>query len=163
VTDQAALRQRLLGKVEVQPSSGCWLFTGQLDRFGYGHIDTEDVSKRLRKGRRTQQAHRVAYELLVGPIGDKLVIDHTCHNEDSDCTGGKECQHRRCCNPEHLAPTTHRQNILQGRGIAAQHAAASHCIRGHEFTPENTYRRPSNGGRQCRACRRLYKSLTKTA
>ena len=28
------------------------------------------------------------------------------------------------------------------------------CPRGHEFTPENTYIQPSNGGRCCRACRK---------
>lgn len=26
------------------------------------------------------------------------------------------------------------------------------CPRGHEFTPENTYIQPSNGGRRCRTC-----------
>lgn len=28
------------------------------------------------------------------------------------------------------------------------------CVNGHAFTPENTYRRPDTGARQCRACRR---------
>jgi hypothetical protein len=31
----------------------------------------------------------------------------------------------------------------------------THCKRGHEFTPENTYRPPSNNARVCRACIRL--------
>lgn len=30
----------------------------------------------------------------------------------------------------------------------------THCINGHEFTPENTYRRPDTGHRMCRACGR---------
>jgi ribosomal protein S27AE len=34
----------------------------------------------------------------------------------------------------------------------AEHQAATHCGKGHEFTPENTYRRPSDGHRACRAC-----------
>ena len=36
-------------------------------------------------------------------------------------------------------------------------AAKTHCIRDHEFTPENTYVRP-DGGRTCRACKRLRES-----
>jgi hypothetical protein len=34
-------------------------------------------------------------------------------------------------------------------------AKQTHCIHGHEFTPENTIVRP-NGTRQCRECRRAY-------
>lgn len=40
---------------------------------------------------------------------------------------------------------THGQN---------QHIGKTHCIRGHEFTPENT--RPVKGGRSCIACMKLY-------
>lgn len=28
----------------------------------------------------------------------------------------------------------------------------THCVNGHEFTPENTYERPDGTGRHCRAC-----------
>lgn len=31
----------------------------------------------------------------------------------------------------------------------------THCPHGHEYTPENTYRSPNGGGRQCRECMRL--------
>jgi hypothetical protein len=30
----------------------------------------------------------------------------------------------------------------------------THCVNGHEFTPENTYIMPKRGLRQCRACKR---------
>lgn len=36
-------------------------------------------------------------------------------------------------------------------------AAKTHCKRGHEFTEENTYRRPGNTARNCRTCRRIRK------
>jgi hypothetical protein len=43
------------------------------------------------------------------------------------------------------APRPGRQGIWQ--------ASKTHCKRGHEFTPENTYRRPSQPNyRYCRAC-----------
>ena len=32
----------------------------------------------------------------------------------------------------------------------------THCFRGHEFTPENTYQKP-DGFRQCRECRKGYR------
>lgn len=43
----------------------------------------------------------------------------------------------------HRKPRTSRSN-----------ASKTHCIRGHEFTPENTY--VHNGKRSCKACRRLH-------
>jgi hypothetical protein len=33
-------------------------------------------------------------------------------------------------------------------------AAKTHCVRGHEYTPENTYRK-EDGYRRCRECRRI--------
>ena len=49
-------------------------------------------------------------------------------------------------------PTTSRENTIRGEGPTAVNARKSHCIHGHEFTPENTYASPS-GRRVCRACR----------
>jgi hypothetical protein len=33
--------------------------------------------------------------------------------------------------------------------------ARTHCLKGHEFTPENTYISPSGGNRTCKTCIRL--------
>ena len=35
--------------------------------------------------------------------------------------------------------------------IAAVNAAKTHCVKGHEFTLQNTYRK-KNGTRDCRRC-----------
>jgi hypothetical protein len=43
-----------------------------------------------------------------------------------------------------------------GSGPGRGHRSVTHCTRGHEFTPENTYIHP-NGKRNCRTCLRAYK------
>jgi hypothetical protein len=52
------------------------------------------------------RAHRFAYELLVGPIPEGLVIDHLCRN-------------RRCVNPAHLEPVTAEENWRRGDAPSA--------------------------------------------
>ena len=110
----------------VNKTETCWLWTGTINDQGYG------IS------RRHFRAHRIAYELLVGPIPDGLQLDHLCRV-------------RNCVNPDHLEPVTARTNTRRGVGFAAQRAAQTHCKREHEFTEENTYIR-RNGTRLCRTC-----------
>lgn len=45
-----------------------------------------------------------------------------------------------------LEPVTIQENLRR------RHAAVTHCRRGHEFTPSNTYRR-ARGSRECITCR----------
>lgn len=131
------LGARLFGRIEYVDHgyrTQCWDWLGACDAAGYGRITVDGKSC---------YAHRVAYEALVGPIPENLTIDHRCEN-------------RKCVNPEHLVPATHRENILRGNGIAAQNARKTHCRHGHEFTEENTYCPPRGKGRwrQCRTCLR---------
>ena len=135
---------RFLEQVEVQPN-GCWLWTGSITSDGYGQFGDDF---------KVYAAHRWAYETYIGPIPEGLVLDHTCHKSD-ECPGGK-CIHRRCVNPEHLEPVTTQENTRRGcigqRGkiTGQRQREKTHCPKGHEYTPENTY--TWKGHRNCKTC-----------
>ena len=136
----------------VEKTEDCWVWTRGLDRHGYGQFRFEG---------KTRRAHRLAYEVVVGPIPEGLQLDHRCHVAD-ECVG-LPCPHRRCVNPAHLLPVTHRENSLRGNGVSRANHLKTHCDYGHEFTTENTLIRPDRGSRVCRACLREYRQRRKAA
>jgi len=75
---------------QVDTSGDCWLWTGS-------DCGREPAYGRFAIGGRKTGAHRYAYENIVGPIPDGLELDHMCHTT-------------LCVRPEHLRPTTHKQN-----------------------------------------------------
>jgi hypothetical protein len=137
------LIDKLMGHVLPVTESGCWLWMASLDSKGYAQINigTFGHAKMCR-------AHRISYELHIGPIPEGLQLDHLCRV-------------RSCINPTHLEPVTMLTNVQRGlggsnggkaRGAIAR--AATHCTRGHEYTPENTLVSKRNH-RFCRACQRF--------
>lgn len=109
-------------------AGGCLLWTGQIDKAGYG-----------RRGGRL--AHRLVYEMEVGPVPDALPLDHLCRVT-------------RCVNPLHLEPVSQRENLLRSPlTFQGRNARKTHCPQGHPYDEANTYR-PPRGGRICRACSR---------
>ena len=91
-------------------------------------------------GGRGYRAHRMAYAMSAHRALDvDLEIDHLCRV-------------RNCVRPSHLEQVTGRENVLRSHGPAAINARKTHCHKGHEFTPENTYVW-SNGSRTHRMCR----------
>lgn len=105
----------------------CVIWTGYIKPDGYGQASN---------GR---PAHRVVYEMEVGPIPDGLHIDHLCRI-------------RACVNPEHLEPVTQQENQRRA-GPYSRNAQVTHCRQGHPYDEANTYHHPS-GSRVCRACNR---------
>lgn len=143
--------RRLLAFIaQVDSTAGpdaCWLWRGSVTDDGYARL-----------GKDGDHAHRVAYELMVRPIPAGLVVDHLCHNDDQSCPGGTSCHHRRCVNPAHLEAVTQRINLLRSpHTMPNRNATKTHCPKGHEYTPENTYSRRTAQGRarrECKTCRR---------
>jgi hypothetical protein len=119
--------------VKVNKTETCWLWTASCFHDGYGKFYVDG---------KTVRAHRTSYELFVGPIPDGLHIDHLCRTP-------------LCVNPAHLEPVTPRENTFRSP-LASPPVllARTHCGYGHEYTPANTYVRPS-GARLCRECGRL--------
>lgn len=121
-----------------QTGTGCWEWASNCHPDGYGQF-----TRRPETG--TGRAHRIAYELLVGPIPPGLVIDHLCRN-------------RACVNPAHLEPVTNEENLRRGL-LGMPQKLRTHCSKGHEFTDANTNWVPQRSGRlgrQCRACKIMY-------
>jgi len=125
------LKERIQSRISID-DKGCWIWQGTTTSEGYGQ--TIHQAKKL-------YTHRLAYELWRGQIHEGLVIDHLCRN-------------RACCNPGHLEVVSRGMNALRGVGSPAVHAVKTHCLRGHEFTPDNTYTPTSSPNhRNCRTCR----------
>lgn len=118
-----------------RPEGDCLIWTLAVNDRGYGVV---------RRGGRQHKAHRLIYELAVGPIPDGLVPDHTCRR-------------RACVNWRHIELVTVTENNLRGEGACARNAAKDRCSNGHAFTDDNTYFHHRKNGslrRQCRACAR---------
>jgi len=115
---------------------GCWQWK-VVNSEGYGSFAIDRVK---------HKAHRVLYELMVGPIPAGLDIDHLCRN-------------RACVRPDHLEPVTRGENQRRGvpyrppRNYNPWGRQVTHCPRGHEYTPENL-RSDKRNRRACLICHR---------
>jgi hypothetical protein len=148
-----SIDERLWSRAE-HARDGCFRWTGQLSDTGYGVIGSGGASG---VGGRNLYVHRVAYELVWGPIPPGLEIDHTCHTAACGRTG-RDCPHRRCINPLHLVAVPHRENsIRDGTTNSGRNVMKTHCPAGHPYDEVNTrYERNRHGllCRKCRACDR---------
>lgn len=79
---------RFWSHVDVRGESECWPWTRGTSKKGYGRFSSEG---------RLHTASRVAYELTHGALGS-AEARHTCDNPP-------------CCNPGHLIPGTHAENM----------------------------------------------------
>lgn len=100
-----------------------------------------------RNGRqRTQLVHRLILAAFHGPCPDG---GEALHRD------GKRANNRL----ENLCWGTHSENQFDQVSHGTHHnASKTHCVRGHLFTPDNTYIYPGRNKRACRRCRSEYAS-----
>jgi hypothetical protein len=88
IESKKPVTQRIFENMTPEPNTGCWLWTGHVNEYGYGILGIEHKAR---------AAHRVSYEGYNGPISQGLLVMHTC---DVRC----------CVNPDHLRLGTHKDN-----------------------------------------------------
>jgi hypothetical protein len=121
--------ERFFDKVEIT-EGGCWIWRGAKDRAGYGFFSV---------GGKLVRVHRWAYEHFKGPIPEGKVLDHY------------KCQTPSCTNPDHTEPVTDYINSLRSSNPNFVAHREGRCMRGHEFTEENTIK-DRRGRKRCRIC-----------
>lgn len=75
-------------EAKIIKTDSCWEWTAYKDKHGYG---------KLKVAGRMELAHRVAYQLYIGEIPEKLCCLHKCDNP-------------ACCRPDHLFLGTIAEN-----------------------------------------------------
>lgn len=151
---------RFWSKVDVRRPNECWPWQEKSrNEHEYGVF-------RPTKESGVVKAHRFAWALANGELPGTGKVRHKCDNPP-------------CCNPVHLLRGTQADNIAdmheRGRRTytrkppehrvakppAGRFSEATHCLHGHEFTPENTRLVPSTRARSgyervCITCRKRH-------
>lgn len=82
-------RNAIRVRVEVDSETKCWLWVKGVNAGGYGQINFDG---------KVWLAHRLSYTAFRENIPESLIVRHLCNTT-------------RCCNPNHLSPGTHNQNM----------------------------------------------------
>lgn len=89
VSDDDLVRATLFNRTRLNEETGCWEWQAGLASGGYGLFCYRNQN---------QRAHRVSYQVWVGPIPEGMVVRHGCDNP-------------RCVNPNHLSVGTMKDNM----------------------------------------------------
>lgn len=117
------LRERFEENFVADAESGCWLWTANRQKNGYGLFSMNGTPR---------GAHRIAYELYVGPIPDGLYVCHACDV-------------KRCVRPDHLWLGTQADNLAD---MVRKGRSATGDKHGTRTRPERVASGDKNGSRK---------------
>jgi len=121
----------------IDPITNCWLFQGASSG-PTGHCKIHFKNHDI-------YIHRFsAYIHWDFDLTSEILILHK-----------QECPNSNCWNPIHLYEGTYSENtrdaIIAGTHNTVARLPKTHCIHGHEYTPENTHIN-KKGHRKCKQC-----------
>lgn len=95
---RADIEAKIMARVEIDPVTGCWLWTGPTS----GSTGRGKDYPRMSLGGQTVAVHLVMWTNVHGYVPGKKQLDHKCRN-------------RRCVNPdpEHTELVTAKQNAIR--------------------------------------------------
>lgn len=108
--------------------NGCLTWKRCVNSRGYGQIGVNG---------KVLLTHRVARELVNGPIPDEMTIDHLCRN-------------KRCIAIDHLEVVTRAENISRAAVLVTHCKKAGHPLEGHNVIVK--VRKDGGLSRSCREC-----------
>ena len=91
IYDGTTVVTRFESKVELISESGCWIFMGCTDKYGYGCLQI--------RGNKYRRAHIVSWEIYRGSIPKGMCVCHHCDTPP-------------CANPYHLFLGTKKDNAI---------------------------------------------------
>lgn len=123
---------------------GCWIWQGHKHPNGWA-----GATSYVREGTpsRKGSAYRCIWEIVNGrEVAPGLEMDHVCGRGRFGCV-----------NPFHIVESDHKTNIYRSVDAPTMvNARKTHCVNGHELTPENVIPQSekAGGGRACKTCAR---------